>query len=69
MSKELTRYFASSFTSSDIEGFRVLNNFVYPAASDGQFTEKAEQEHVRWLISKNEMENLYNLLRKELGKD
>ncbi|WJV61391.1 hypothetical protein PCO87_15960 [Pectobacteriaceae bacterium C52] len=69
MSEKLIRHFASVFSDSDIEGLKVFNNFVYPVGKDGKFIEGVEQEHIRWLISKNEMENLYNLLKKELGKD
>lgn len=68
MTENLKRVIGATFTASDIKGSTVLNGFVYPTDSEGKVIRDSEQEHIRLLISQEDMQNLYSVLRVALGK-
>ncbi|BEO71855.1 hypothetical protein SMQE32_26740 [Serratia marcescens] len=68
MSEQLKRFHGASFTDSELEGSKVLNSYIYSTDKNGEIDGNSEQEHVRWLISKENMENLYAMLKVALGK-
>ncbi|HDR2796228.1 TPA: hypothetical protein QCJ95_004877 [Enterobacter asburiae] len=64
----MKRVIGITFTDSEIKGSKVLNGFVYDTNIRGEVDPYSVQEHVRWLISKEDMENLYSQLHQLLGK-
>ncbi|EFH2757051.1 hypothetical protein [Escherichia coli] len=64
----MKRVFGIAFTESEIKGSKVLNAFVHDTNIRGEIDPYSIQEHTRWLISKEDMENLYSQLQIALGK-
>ena len=64
----MKRVFAIAFTESEIKGSKVLNAFIHDTNIRGEIDPYSVQEHVRWLITKENMENLYSQLHIALGK-
>ncbi|MBD9978307.1 hypothetical protein [Citrobacter freundii] len=64
----MKRVFGIAFTESEIKGNKVLNAFVHDTNMRGEVDPYSVQEHTRWLISKEDMENLYAQLQIMLKK-
>lgn len=64
----MKKLFATSLTNSEVDNCLWLNSFVYETDIKGNIEATSEQEHVRWLIEKEAMENMYLQLKVALGK-
>lgn len=64
----MKRVIGITFTDSEIKGSKVMNGFVYDTNIRGETDPYSVQEHVRWLIKKEDMENLYAQLQIMLKK-
>ncbi|MBS6906432.1 MAG: hypothetical protein KH218_03525 [Klebsiella sp.] len=64
----MKRVFGIAFTESEIKGSKVINAFIHDTNMLGEIDPYSVQEHVRWLIKKEDMENLYSQLHIALGK-
>lgn len=64
----MKRVFGIAFTESEIKGSKVINAFIHDTNMLGEIDPYSVQEHVRWLIKKEDMENLYAQLQVALKK-
>ncbi|WP_418611970.1 hypothetical protein AB4W76_07900 [Klebsiella pasteurii] len=64
----MKRVIGITFSDSEIKGSKVMNGFVYDTNIRGETDQYSVQEHVRWLIKKEDMENLYAQLQVALKK-